>query len=434
MINTCAYLKGESENNGLSQILSFSEARGIELSEVFCDPRDGIRSFRRLQDLVKLGLCQRLLLYERDALGEDEWVRCENELFFKRNGVRLKILIPSRTDCRRGLVNAIKTYYSPCHTWEAINGDELPLDAPAAGKRTLPYGYRNENGIIAVDCSAAQNVRELFDNYAAGQSFEQMLEAFNSHDCSADIGYINNLLCSKRYLGEENGTGYRLPGIISRAQWFASLSRRVQKNPSFYVDSGTEQPCIKVVSHSASIGFYRGSPRKNRSGSILIDSDKLERRLELCLRKLARDSVRSFYDGFVLTMRSLCEAELDGARAAQAYAEARLAGLIKQLAEYTCGEAVHKELTAAVDELHTASLRLRRIETELELYSIKEEEVRGFFDRAASLASCHFDEKSFIASAFVLRAAASEDGVALKLVSPSGPDPVSTLIPMEKLI
>lgn len=431
-LNTCAYVVGEPGNNGLSHIYALAEKMNIEISEALCDAEGEISAFRRLQDYIKLGLCKRLLLYDSRALGTDIWLRLENELFMRRNGVKLIWVHKPERDERARLANAVKLYFSPCHTWAAEHGDELPLPEPEAGKRTLPFGYVNENGIIAVCEPRAQKVRELFADYAEGSSFSRMLERFNGENGGADIGFLNNTLSSERYLGTTADSGYRLPGIISYADWFAACSRKMLKNRSRNRDQ-TMLPYFRLRAKGAAPGFYRGSAPANRGAKPYIDSDKLEARIERELRRLASDTAQSFYNDHVLKMRVLAEQALPAAAAAREIAEAELEELLESLSEGMPLEDGAKQAERLRNELHNAAFRLRRIETELELYSIPLDKVRYFFGRACMPDLCSYEEKRFIASAFIIKAAADVRGVSVKLVSPLSEKPETVFIPFEEI-
>ncbi len=92
-----------------------------------------------------------------------------------------------------------------------------------------------------------------------------------------------------------------------------------------------------------------------------------------------------------------------------------LAALLARIKQGERSEEFEVKLADLRDGCYKASMRLRRIDTEEELFSISHEQARGFFERAVNIKKLSRDEKSFFASAFI-RCAEIRDGL-LKLTA-----------------
>ena len=234
MHECCLYYRGELPSGELpsgelSRILSAAEKRGIRVSETLRDEPPEVSSFRRLQDYIKLGLCRRAIFPSYEHLGDDEWLRLENELFLKRNGVRTIFARAHTPDCIERFANAVKRYFSPANVWELRYGEILPPPPARTGEKALPFGYKSEDGEAVVSEQEAGTVGLVFDLYAEGLTLQSIAER-----TEIDIRRVRKILYCGRYLGEPDDAGGALPGIISRAQWFAALDRRREREQNKY--------------------------------------------------------------------------------------------------------------------------------------------------------------------------------------------------------
>ena len=78
----------------------------------------------------------------------------------------------------------------------------------------IPYGYRIENGKAAVDETAAEQVRRLFENYLSGDSLKKAAE---NAGITGNHGTIKLMLLNRRYLGDDF-----YPPIISEEMFNAA--------------------------------------------------------------------------------------------------------------------------------------------------------------------------------------------------------------------
>ena len=59
-----------------------------------------------------------------------------------------------------------------------------------ADNRTLPFGYRMELGSIVVHPKEAEVVQYIFQQYASGASYNELLEVLRKQDVPYDQGRI----------------------------------------------------------------------------------------------------------------------------------------------------------------------------------------------------------------------------------------------------
>ena len=84
-------------------------------------------------------------------------------------------------------------------------------------RRTIPFGYRYENGAIMINASSSDIVKEIFSRYLSGDSMLNIAELLNKMHIEYRPGVvgwnkarINRILENKRYSGDDD-----YPQIIS---------------------------------------------------------------------------------------------------------------------------------------------------------------------------------------------------------------------------
>lgn len=87
--------------------------------------------------------------------------------------------------------------------------------------RTIPYGYRLENGKAVVVEKEANQIREMCAAYLSGISF---VEAANQVGLQMYHGTVRNLLKNKRYLGTDF-----YPAILDRESFEAVETERQRR-------------------------------------------------------------------------------------------------------------------------------------------------------------------------------------------------------------
>lgn len=424
-VNTCAYFRGEPEK-GLSRVMRYAREHDITIAETLHDIPPAVASFRRLQDYIKLGLCQRLIVGSEEDLGDDKWLQLENLLFMRRNGVKLVFVDKPQRDARYRIANAVKLYYSPCHTWSVAHGDEMPVPVRAGGR--LPYGYYSKDGEVFANPPQAEKVRGLFKAYAEGMDYRG-LEALLAGEGPVPLGAVSNILCSKRYLGVVSEGGSRLPGVISYAEWFASRQRRKAHDRGPASQPPPEEPFFPAR-HSEPVTYYRGLTPPRRQGVIYVDSDKLEARLSRLIEKLARGALEDFYESYTKERLGEASAALPEAISLQS----RSANALRAAVNRLCAGERDAELQQSIDGLrdacHTSAFRLRRVFTEKRLFSVSKADTEAFFKRASAMDKLCREEKSFIASAFILKLAISPEGARVLLADPKTGGTIKKQIPL----
>ena len=87
--------------------------------------------------------------------------------------------------------------------------------------RTIPYGYRLENGKAVIVEKEANQIREMCAAYLSGLSF---VEAANQVGLQMYHGTVRNLLKNKRYLGTDF-----YPAILDRESFEAVEAERQRR-------------------------------------------------------------------------------------------------------------------------------------------------------------------------------------------------------------
>ena len=103
-------------------------------------------------------------------------------------------------------------------------------------RRTIPFGYKFENGAVVVEDSAADIVKEIFNRYLAGDSMLNISELLNKLHVEYTPGItgwnkarIKRILENKKYLGNEDFPPIIDEDIALRADEMREV-RNKQKN------------------------------------------------------------------------------------------------------------------------------------------------------------------------------------------------------------
>ena len=104
--------------------------------------------------------------------------------------------------------------------------------------RTIPFGYKMENGCMETDSTASEIVREIFLQYISGMSMLKIADSLNLMKIEYmpgvigwNKGRIKRIIENNRYSGED---GY--PEIISRAIFDQSQKLKSSKNNQKEID------------------------------------------------------------------------------------------------------------------------------------------------------------------------------------------------------
>lgn len=95
------------------------------------------------------------------------------------------------------------------------------------GNRKLPFGYRMEMGVEVIHPEEAEVVREIFNRYLAGESFQRLAERLSGQPIPYDEGKPWNKNMVARILDDSRYAGAKcFPAIIEAATIQAAAERR----------------------------------------------------------------------------------------------------------------------------------------------------------------------------------------------------------------
>lgn len=91
-------------------------------------------------------------------------------------------------------------------------------------RKRVIYGYRMENGVVAVNTSESKTIQRIFDDYISGGSIRQVMQALNGDGIPSPNGTawthraVGNLLKDERYLGDDLYSAIISEEVFSQAQ------------------------------------------------------------------------------------------------------------------------------------------------------------------------------------------------------------------------
>ncbi len=224
-MDCCVYRKSNTSAEALKRIDEFIERNGLVNVHLFIDKPNCVQAFRALQNCVKQEAVKYVIVAEYNEFGDDELMRIENELFFKRNDAELIVLKRYSHDGRYDILNGIFGFYSPAGEWAIKHGDEMPTEPCRDSKRIPPFGYEQcADGSWRPNPEEAEIIRGLFNEYARGSSLvalQRKLEGFKTRKgISFSTPTIKWMLTYERYIGvSTNSHRYALPSILTYEEW-----------------------------------------------------------------------------------------------------------------------------------------------------------------------------------------------------------------------
>lgn len=404
-------------NEGASAIKAFAASNGLVLTDVLSDSEGEYSAFRILQTRIKLGVTDAVLVPSYMSLGEDKYVRLENELFLKRNGVRLICAGKAFADRRRELVIAAKRFSSFVTDWDVNYGLGLPeLPNPIKPNSNIPFGYNFVKGEAVIDAEDGETVRRIFQSYIDGMRIGEIVKLADGKVSKRGLKFgnmtVKTVLKNDRYLGRMSKKGVKLPPIIRYDTWL-KVKERLERE---YPPEPPTELIIKNVFSDDSLVIRSGYGPVNKG---CIGLEKLEDKLFGMIASLAtEDNARAVYEDHVVN--ELAETEKALPKAIEAYNRVLLE-IRRELSKVKAGDfsdETQDKLERLSDLRAVYGMRCRRIESQKELFSIKREDIGSFFERARRINSLSREEQSLIANAFV-RAVRIRDGEAEALfISP----------------
>lgn len=414
-----AYFRGKSEEK-LPLIELCASRKGKAADLILSDPFGEYGAFRELQHLVKREQVDTVIIPDVSALGDDEYTALENELFFRRNGVKLESAKRLPCDPRRETVSAIRRFYSFVPEWDVRYGLVLPQKRGARRDgAALPFGYRHENGEVFRDERESELVRLIFDSFIEGESIAGIRGLVKDEVSTKGMNFsrmtVRSILSNDHYLGRESGKGLALPPIITYGKWLMAKERMERE----YAHELFRTPYFGRIFSDCGLRFFRGRRPDNYEGR-LADSDALEELISGVIEKTASpENAKELIK---------CFAAPQAAKAARAFPIAAeeynscVRGMRKLLTAVKGGdfsEETQQKLEKEADRRVFLSMRLRRISSEAELFSVTEEEAQAFFERARRIRKLSREEQTFVSEAFIRRVLLFKDRTEVTVCSPS---------------
>lgn len=100
--------------------------------------------------------------------------------------------------------------------------------------RKQPFGYKMENGEVAVNQHEESIVREIFRRYNSGESLKEIASLLNGQAITYDVGVewnknnVSRILLDRRYLGEKNHPKIIEPSDFAKAEEVRKSKSRPQ--------------------------------------------------------------------------------------------------------------------------------------------------------------------------------------------------------------
>lgn len=388
-------------------VVEYAERVGITLLSIISDGENEYSGFRELQNLIKLGECGAVLVPSADCLGEDEYTALENELFLKRNGIKLICVRKHGRDHLRGLLFSVKRYYGYDPCWSAEYGETMPERTDTEiFRRRPPFGYDPDKNDARIKPEDAAVVKEIFELYCEGERIAAICDRLNLRFAERDTrfgsGTIRTILGNSHYLGRKSKVGYALQPIIKLEQWFRA-QERLEK------DYGSERCvlpfCSNVWSDRTVSYLLPGSyiPSFPRAEDNNVNTEMLESELCRVIKAHASpEHADALWEGYALPKKAEAEEAMTRAQSELEKAEARFAAVLEKVKSGLRSADLQEELEKLTDLKNVYAMRVRRIESETELCSLKREDIRKFFARAENMERLSREEKTFMSNAFII--------------------------------
>lgn len=216
--------------------------------------------FQRMIRDAERGLFDVLLVYKMDRFARNRYDAALYKSRLKRAGVKLISIMEAIPDGAEGIIlesvlDGFAEYYSANLAENVRRGaKETALAAKFNGGQT-PYGFRIEDGRYELDVARAAVVKEVFERYAAGETYKSIYSSLNERGLRTlkgkdfSRGSIASMLENEKYLGRfvyrvSNDDAIQIddgcPAIISRELWDAVQERRNAAKSAPRRGKGTE--------------------------------------------------------------------------------------------------------------------------------------------------------------------------------------------------
>ena len=415
------YMRSASEY-GCASMTEFAKQFELRLEHVFSDEPGYFAQFRRMQSLVKLRAADALVLYSYDDLGEDKYMRLENYMFLIRNGVSVYTMNPTQRTLRHNIASAVMRRFGLTSQWDVDYGNTLP-DFNGIIRRSMPFGYgTNEYGRAFVKENEAKIVRGIFGDYAAGMTIADIVRRANPlmSDRKLSNMTVKTILRNERYLGRRSKKSYTLPQIVDYDLWLKVHERLEREHPTY----ARETLDLKGLHMEYMPPMYRGENLKNAlnsgAGRPVVDLDLLEKLLTKAFCSLYTDEAAEiYYKEYAVKELEEANSALDGAEDEYLQTVGDFSELLEIVSAGNFAEDLQRRLEYLTDRKNLLGMRLRRIRSEIILFSAGLDQIKAVFKRAREFDTVSMEEKQFISDSFIKTYFVRNGVLCAKIISPT---------------
>lgn len=210
--------KDTSIEDQIRECRCFAERNNMEIVGVYEDHalsgrRDDRPGWQRLLSDSAARAFSTVLVWKLDRVGRNRTEMAMNRYRLKKNGVKIVSVTENIPDTPEGIIlesvlEGMAEYYSENLAENVIRGMKgIALQCRHTGGRPL-LGYTvNPDKSYSIDETAASTVRRIFQMYADGASYGEIMEAMNAEGRKTAAGNpfgknsIHDLLRNERYIG-----------------------------------------------------------------------------------------------------------------------------------------------------------------------------------------------------------------------------------------
>jgi len=227
----------------------FAEDHGYNIVGEYKDEamtgRNDLRpEFQRMIRDSEKGHFQGVLVYTLDRFSRDKYDNANYKQKLLQNGVRVLSAQENITDDPSGvliesLLEGMAQYFSMELSRKVRRGMELNADRSQYNGGTIPLGYRIVDKQYKVDEIGAAIVREIFERFAAGWTYQEMSNDLNKRGITTSRGKAFNknsfhvILTNKKYIGihiyDDVERPVKIPQIIDE-KLFYQVAAKMELN------------------------------------------------------------------------------------------------------------------------------------------------------------------------------------------------------------
>ena len=360
---------------------------------------DARPQFQRMVKDGEAGKWEVLYIYKQDRFARDRYDAATYKRRLKRAGVRIVSAaekIPEGADgiLLESLLEGMAEYYSANLSQNIRRGIEGNALACKANGRPI-YGYRTgADGRYEVDEEEAEAVRFVFERYAAGDTYSEILKSLKG--CRTRRGrplnaaFLSKMVRRESYVGVYEYAGHRveggMPAIVERQTWEAvqaklGSNRKHSRSPVAYLLSGKlyddqGRPYIGTSGRSRSRSGKPGQLYRYYHVEGVADSyiakDEIESiACEGVLGRLNEDGAVDYIVGLIMAAWDGMLAADDAERERVAQALAANDRESERLVDAICKIGADDRITARLEALRAEAEDLREARKRLECQTVR---------------------------------------------------------------